>query len=259
MDKTNYFPSVQTINDIITRLTAIVQQCEARQMGAGYFAALYKRMTIAVAEGIQNNLFEDAARMERLDVNFANRYLDAFDAYHSARACSPCWKFVFDCCNKNDDAVIQHLLLGMNAHINLDLAIAAAITAPGNSVYALQNDFNKINQLIAGLANDVQEALCKVWFPMRWLTKIANGKQMALLNFSVDKARAASWANALLLSKMDALQQQVYTQEMNKVVCLIGNDIDYPGRWLKFLLKIIRLTEYNNIARTIQLIDTTIV
>ena len=87
---------------------------------------------------------------------------------------------------------MQHLLLGINTHINLDRAIAAAEVAPDNCIHALQNDFNKINSLISSLTDDIQECLCEVWAPMRMLMKIANGKQIAVLNFSIDKAREAS-------------------------------------------------------------------
>ena len=49
------------------QLTQIVEQCEATKNKAGYFAALYKRMTVAVINGINANQFEDGARMDKLD------------------------------------------------------------------------------------------------------------------------------------------------------------------------------------------------
>ncbi len=250
---------MQNLNDVINRLDQIIAQCTNEKNRAGYFAALYRRMTLAVADGIKNGIFEDAARMEKLDVNFATRYIDAYDTYYSGRPCSVSWKFAFDSCADENLVVMQHLLLGINTHINLDLAVAAAITAPGNSISALQKDFNNINGLISGLADDVQESLSQVWFPMRLLTKIANGKQMAVLNFSIDKARAASWANALLLSAMSEEAQQAYIPQMDAAVNLIGNGVSSPGMWMKFLLKIIHFTEYNDIARTIRIINTTVV
>ncbi len=250
---------MQNLNDVIKRLDEIIAQCTVEKKRAGYFAALYRRMTFAVADGMKNGIFEDAARMERLDVNFAARYIDAYDAYYFGKPCTASWKFAFDGCANENLIVLQHLLLGINTHINLDLAAAAAITAPGNSINGLQKDFDKINGLISGLADDVQESLSQVWFPMRLLTKIANGKQMAVLNFSIDKARAASWANALLLSAMIEEVQQAYILEMDAGVKLIGNGVFSPGMWTKFLLKFIHFTEYNDIARTIRLINTTVV
>ena len=49
---------------------------------AGYLAALYKRVTIAVADG----KFEDGARLARLDAGFASRYFDALSGhFHPGR------------------------------------------------------------------------------------------------------------------------------------------------------------------------------
>jgi hypothetical protein len=61
----------------------------------GYFAALYRNVTIKEYEGILAGSFEDGARMERLDVAFANRYLDAFGRYHRGEELNKCWRTSF--------------------------------------------------------------------------------------------------------------------------------------------------------------------
>ncbi|MFT3702375.1 MAG: DUF5995 family protein [Agriterribacter sp.] len=250
---------MQDIKDVVIRLNDIIQQTETTKNKMGYFAALYKRMTVAVENGITQHSFEDGDRMNRLDVIFAQRYIDAYDAYTTGNPCSQAWKCAFDSCNEDDLTVIQHLVMGVNTHINLDLAIAAAQVSLGASIDALQNDFNKINDVIASLIDDVQECLCQVWFPMRMLEKIADGRQVAVLNFSIDKARTASWANAQILWGMDAQQQQLYIQQMDATVCQLGNSIKSPGALTALLLRGIRATEYDDVARTIRLIDTTVV
>lgn len=250
---------IQNINDVVSRLDQIIQQSTVAENRAGYFAALYKRMTVAVAEGIAKKQFDDGARMEMLDMAFAQRYFDAYDAYHTSRDCSASWKNTFDACNDDTLIVLQHLVMGINTHINLDLAIAAATIAPGENIGALQNDFNRINNAISSLVGDVQEALTRIWWPMRMLTKIANGKQDAVLNFSIDKARAASWANAVLLANMNGPQQTAYIQQMEAMTKMLGDKIKTPGGWSSFILRSIRATEYDEVTRTIRLIDTTVV
>src|SRR5690606_3944937 len=113
----------------------------------------------------------------------------------------------------------------VNTHINLDLAIASAIVAPGEAINSLSSDFNKINAVIASQIDDVQEALSQVWLPLRLLGKIANGSEKAVLNFSIDKARETSWSNALLLSGMDKGQQDFYVQQMDEVVYKLAQGI----------------------------------
>jgi hypothetical protein len=250
---------LQNIDDVINAITQIVQDCEVRNDRAGYFAALYRRMTIAVKEGINNGTFEDGKRMEQLDICFAQRYLSAWQCYNNRQTCSESWQFAFDSCLVESATVIQQLLLGINTHINLDLAIAAATVAPGNKINNLQNDFNHINNVIASLVDDVQQCLAEVWFPMRWLNKISNKQEKAVLNFSIDKARAVAWANAVALSKMNEDQQGVYIGEMDNMVKLIAQKILSPGWFVSLLLKMIRATEYDNVARTTKLIDTTVV
>lgn len=250
---------ISQIAEVITRLDEIVRRCHSSQNRMGYFAALYKRMTMAVNEGILQHAFEDGERMNRLDVVFAQRYLDAFDAYSSGGSCSSAWKFAFDCCKTNDMIVIQHLLLGINTHINLDLAIASATVAPGDAINGLANDFNRINSVIASLVDDVQESLSRVWLPMRLLGKIADGRERAVLNFSIDKARETSWCNALLLAAMDEEQQGIYIQQMDQVVYKLAQGIRSPGPLAAMLVKTIHATEYDDVARTIHLIDTAVV
>ncbi|HEX5023775.1 MAG TPA: DUF5995 family protein [Agriterribacter sp.] len=247
------------ISDVISRLDEIVNECKASKSRMGYFGALYKRMTMAVSEGMVQGVFEDGERMNRLDVVFAQYYLDAYNAYKFGRQCSKSWKFAFDSCGSNQLTVIQHILLGVNAHINLDLAVAAATVSAGSEINDLSNDFNKINDVIASQVDDVQEALANVWLPMRLLGKIANGRQDAVLNFSIDKARTASWSSALLLAGMTSDQQQFYIRQMDATVFCLAERIESPGLVAEMILKGIRATEYDDIARTIHLIDTSVV
>jgi hypothetical protein len=58
---------------------------------------------------------------------------------------------------------------------------------------------------------------------------------------------------------MNAQQQQYYIKQMDNTVCTLANRIKSPGIITNLLLKGIRATEYDDIARTIHLIDTTVV
>ena len=67
-----------TIDEVVERLTEIVEWSRAANSRLGYFAALYRKVTVKVHEGIADGFFDEGDRMERLDVIFANRYLEAF-------------------------------------------------------------------------------------------------------------------------------------------------------------------------------------
>lgn len=250
---------IKSISEVITFLDVIVQQCTVSKSRAGYFAALYKRMTVAVADGIANGVFEDPKRMEELDIVFAQRYLSAYYSFEKGTECTASWQGAFEGCGNQKLVVLQQLLLGINTHINLDLAIAAASVAPGEKIHALKKDFMQINVLIASLIDDVQHCLEQVWWPMRLLRDVVNRQGMAVLNFSIGKARDASWANAVLLAGSNSEARATQIQLMDGLVKQVGNRIIHPGRWPQLLLRLVRFTEYDDTARTIRLIDTTVV
>jgi hypothetical protein len=79
--------------------------------------------------------------MERLDVVFANRYLVAFEQSQNNQAPTRSWQLTFETSRRWWPIVLQHLLLGMNAHINLDLGIVAARTSPDIWLAELQINF----------------------------------------------------------------------------------------------------------------------
>lgn len=70
--------SPDTIDEVIFQLEQIIAYCKINNSPAGYFAVLYHKVTCKVKECIANKDFEDAIRMEKLDVAFATRYLQAF-------------------------------------------------------------------------------------------------------------------------------------------------------------------------------------
>lgn len=249
--------ALNNIDDVIDALSLIVKHCEQSQSRSGYFAALYKRMTIAVREGIRSGAFDDGARMEKLDVNFAARYLNAYELYSKSEACGTSWKYAFDGCIDDSLTVIQQLILGVNTHINLDLAIASAITAPGDLIYDLEKDFNRINDVIASLFNDVQQSLEGVWLPMKLLKRVGHTQQTDVLNFSIGAARRAAWASALILARLNEHQQQDYIKQMDNTVYRIAQKVIHPGIAASAIMHLVRKTEYDDVARTINLIDTT--
>jgi len=220
----------------------------------GYFAMLYRRMTVAVMNAIQNNVFEDGQRMTQLDIAFASRYLQAWEYYTQQQHCSNAWYTTFEACKNDKLIVLQHLITGINAHINLDLGIAAATIAPGDKIFVLQNDFEKINDVIASLAQDVQDALCKVWFPLRAIISIAGNSQDEVLNFSIVTARKTSWANALTLAFLPGDARDTHIHTIDSAVVTIANRIIHPGIMTGLLLQPVRAMENTDVSANIELL-----
>lgn len=243
-----------TIAEVITRLDEIVKTAQLEGSRTGYFAALYKKVTVAVAEKIRQNGFEDNARMERLDVVFANRYLDAFEQYKNGLPCSASWQLAFEAAKSRRYMVIEHLVAGMNAHIGLDLGIAAATVAPGSQVNGLQSDFNKINDVLNGLVEEVKADLYAIWPLSKYITKLNTGKlENAVAGFSMITARDAAWKTALAYAPLETdADRQAYITGRDAKVAAFGKKILYPGFLLRSLRFLFRLFEFGSVAGKIK-------
>ncbi|MDB5248321.1 MAG: hypothetical protein JWQ40_2715 [Segetibacter sp.] len=243
-----------SINEVIAYLDHIIEWSRQKQSRVGYFATLYRKMTIAVQKGIADKSFEDGKRMELLDVIFANHYLQAWEAYFNKQRCSNSWCATFDSRANNGLIVLQHLLLGINTHINLDLGIAAAQACPGDSIYGLQKDFEKINDVISTLMQGVQDDLTEVWPPLRFFAGIANHRHEPILNFSMDAARKASWANAVALSVATGEAKKNYINRMDNSVVILANRIINPGFAVRFILSPVRAMENDKVSDIIEML-----
>jgi len=232
-----------TIDEVIMELDEIIAWARETNSRAGYFAALYRKVTVTVKDQIAVGYFEEGPRMERLDVRFANRYLDAFSRYRAYEPTTKSWKMAFDALEAWPPVVMQHLLAGMNAHINLDLGIAAAEVAPGVALPGLRTDFDRINTLLAGLVDEVQGQLGQVWPPLRWLLALARGSDDAIVNFSMAQARDAAWRNAERLAPLTGPQREAAVAEIDAAVAGLAERVLRPGAYLGAVVLAIRLFE----------------
>ncbi len=245
----------ENIDKIIEKLTDIIDKSIQTKSRQGYFAALYRKVTIRIKEGIADNFFDNGERMERFDVIFANRYLTASETYQNHDKPSQSWQYAFQVDKQWWPIVLQHLLLGMNAHINLDLGIAAAKVAPGEELRNLHNDFNKINTILAELVGGVKEELAEIWPILRILNRYLGSVETALINFSMEKARDHAWSVAERLAPLPESEQTDKINEMDAEMALFARVIRYPGLIGSTVTKIIRLGEIGTIRKIIKILE----
>ncbi|MCB0431350.1 MAG: hypothetical protein H6585_03140 [Flavobacteriales bacterium] len=244
------------IHEVITLLEGIIADATHAGSPLGYFPALYKRVTVSVRDKINAGYFDDGPRMERLDTTFANRYLAAYDAFHSGRADSPSWQLAFEAAGRRELIVLQHLFAGMNAHIGLDLAIAAAAVAPGDSIYQLKGDFFKINEVLGNLVNTVQDELSVIWPMMRWIDRIGKRMDESLAIFSMDVARDAAWQLACELAALpDQAARDAAIAAKDVRVTAFGGKLINPGFLLNVVRVVVRLTERGNVPHKISTLN----
>jgi hypothetical protein len=110
------------IDGLIGRMEGLLAPLEARGDPGRYFLATYLRTTRAVKEELDRGGFRDTAWVERWDVAFADLYLDALEAAEAGRRPPEPWAVAFAAGERDRFPPLRHVLLGMNAHINYDLA-----------------------------------------------------------------------------------------------------------------------------------------
>lgn len=219
---------VTTIDDVISSLDAIIEGAREEHNRIGYFAALYRRITRAVQDGIGQNKFSDGARMERLDVTFAQRYLDAVTAYRTGGKISQCWKVAFEAINDDSRLILQHLLAGINAHINLDLGIAAAEVSPGDQLPGLKSDFDAINAVLASQVSAVEDEMSAVSPLVKNLSLIGLKTETTIINFNIDLARRSAWFAAERLAGEPPVLHDSTIEGLDLAVSVGARAILYP-------------------------------
>jgi len=241
----------KTIAEVISRLDEIIDSSIVKKSRAGYFACLYRKMTIAVQNGINDGLFTDGPRMEKLDVIFANRYIDAYCCNSKNTPLTSSWQAAFNA-TLQPYTVIQHLLLGMNAHINLDLGIAAAETSKGTNIQLIKKDFDLINNIIGSLINIVQKDLEEICMPMKLLKYVDNKSKESVINFSITAARNTAWANAVGLSAVLPNMYDRYISTLDGKIAIVAKNIVNPNFSQNLLLRTVRIFEPNDVGEVIK-------
>ncbi len=244
--------SIRTIDDVIVSLDQVIDESKENNNPLGYFAALYRKVTIKIKEGIANDFFDDGERMEKLDVIFACRYLEAYEAYKNGEPITQSWKVTFELSKNFWPIVLQHLLIGMNAHINLDLGIAAAEVSKGKDIQLLKGDFDKINEILSYLVHQVESDLAAIWPKLNKLLKWLGKVDDFLVDFSMELARDGAWNFALALSETPRANWGKAIAARDKKTVEKGKLVTNPGWVASTIFKIIRLGERGTVPQKIE-------
>jgi len=245
-----------SIDEVIDLLETIIQQTKNDNDTLGYFAGLYQAVTITVKEKLNTGYFDDDKRMERLDILFANRYLEAFYYYKQGRTCTKSWQKTFELAKNNRLIVLQHLLLGMNAHINLDLGIAASEVSTTLNIDDLEDDFKRINTILASLVFEVQQDLIQIWKPLLYILKLANKADDFLINFSMKIARDGAWKYARHMVGLQGVERETAIKERDDKIAAFADTINFKSWFLRLIFLIIRIGERGSVSSRIQDLKT---
>lgn len=240
-----------TIDGVVDQLQDIIDTCIKTGSRLGYFAALYKRMTLAVKAGIARGAFEDAARIEALDVAFANRYLATRAHYLAGEPPGVTWLQAYAAADSDAHIVLQHLLVGINPHITIDLGVAAARTCPGDELAGLAKDFGTINDVIYGLMPVVDAELDALSPTTATIDRVVGPFKDKAIFDAMEKGRASAWGFAQSLAYLGLDQQAQRIGARDLETRLVG-DLILAGNPV---IGVIRRHESQDVAANIRQLD----
>ena len=245
---------LQTVDEVLEALDAVIAKSLQNGSRVGYFAAIYRKVTAKVAEGIASGFFDDGERMQRLDVAFAMRYLAALDLHQRGSTPTRSWQRTFAATAASRPIVLQHLLLGINAHINLDLGIAAAETAPGAALPGLRRDFDRINEILAVLMGGIERSLSEISPWIALLGRIGGRHDDEVVRFSIEAARTEAWRFATELAPLPRHDWGGPIGTRDARAAHLARVVLNPGLLTAGLL-LIRARESNDVRRNVEVLN----
>ena len=140
----------------------------------------------------------------------------------------------------------------MNAHINLDLGVAAARTSPGPALPALESDFVAINRLLAAQVNAVKAQLTEIFPPLRLIDEVVGQhEEDEIANFSLSTARDFAWHVAEVLAPLPAPSQGPKIALLDKTIAAFGRHLSRPDELLAAVYRLVRAAERQSVPQVI--------
>jgi hypothetical protein len=246
----------ESVPEVIDSIDEIIAWSIAKPSRVGYFAALYKRITLAVQKAIADKGFQDCARMERFDFTFANRYFDALNRHfhpHEFGQPTKTWQLSLKEASNGKPIIVQHLLGACNAHIALDLGITAHEIAAGN-LPGLRDDFNKINDILASQTSDVIKSIDKVSRVLADVHAVLKIYEIDFIDGSLQILRDNAWDFAEDLSGDESDDTDII-RKRDREMSKLGELIYRPGIPMAAIFDVVAEEEQRCIAKNIQVLD----
>lgn len=246
----------ESIQDVLKEMQTVLATTQSKEDKRGYFAAIYQAETVHVRDAIDQGRFARPDLIESLAVKFARRYLDAFYAYDEHKPLTKAWYVAFDAANRPQPCVLQHIMMGINAHINLDLGLSVAETVPKGQLGLLTEDFDRVNILIGEMTDVIQDRIGEVAPWMRWVDRMGGRLDEFFFRKVVNLSRNRAWNIAEQAQATDSLEYNMMIDKLDNTVYTMGKTILRPAPVTRTLLSVARLREQGSVAHIIDALVT---
>jgi hypothetical protein len=209
--------------NIIQRMESLALEWENRKDPRAIFLRCYSMMSANMMDSINAHRFQNKEWVWRLLHRFADYYFDALACFDCGEAVPPVWQKVHNISTQKKLHVLQHLLLGVNAHINYDLVLTLYdMLAEEWDKLSIEErksrylDHVLVNTIIAETIDKVQDEVVEQYSPAMNLIDKAMGRlDEKILVGLISKWRASVWENALIMiNSPDDEQKEAARQKL---------------------------------------------
>ncbi len=201
--------TLTSTTDVRTWLTTHEQQLLAARDRRGVFVTAYLTITKAVESQCDTGGFYDPVWVRQYRVAFGSLYRDALNQDVRGRTVGSAgatgripksWRVAFDAACAGRGWVIQHLMLGVNAHINHDLALALLMAGIERNRTMRYVDHTAVNEVLERSTFALKTEVATKWAPvLERLDHAAGTLDDDVTVFSISKARDHAWAMAVAI------------------------------------------------------------
>jgi hypothetical protein len=222
--------AVRSIN-VLREIDQLLTWSQDSSSRIGYFAALYWHVATGVGKAIEEHQFQHPDWIGQLNETFFGRYLEAVDQFRRGDTGDPpteAWGASFAAAAGSDRIVVQHLLLGVNAHINLDLSIALAEAIGPERLPDFIDDFQSLNVVLSHVVGTMVVNTSRLSKVLRWISRIMGPGGDRVIGFSIRRARDGAWRSGVRLAAMPRATRAEAVVQRDRQVTAIAAVIDKP-------------------------------
>ena len=218
---------------VTRRMARLIREWEAAGDRRAIFLSCYSMMTRNMLAAIHARDFLDPDWVHDLLERFAEYYFAALHSFdHHINRTPPPWRLAFDATRNADMEVLQHLLLGINAHINYDLVLCLGEVLQdewrelsADERQARYRDHCHVNDIIAATIDAVQDRVVERYAPWMDVVDRAMGRADEwLVTRLIAYWRDEVWKHAIeRVTLPDAAAREAHRQELERSVVARGH------------------------------------
>jgi len=230
----------QAARNVLAGLLEQEERLKRAGDGRAIFATAYVITTKEILAAIEAGEFDDSILASNYVFEFAKAYHDAFDAFESGSGRAESWALAFETALRPTTSVPQKLLLGINAHINYDLALVLLKSGFDLQSTAHLACHQKIDDALSSAMTRVRRIIVRTYLPHEWLRSTILGPGLdRLADAAFRRARTRAWETASRFSEVSPMELDSLRIEHDRLAAARGRSIlaakDHPRACFRLL------------------------